>query len=146
MKNTYLTLPLLAMSGMVWAQNDPNHPNVVYILADDMGFSGIHAYGGDGIPSPNIDFLADNGIVCTNFRATPLSSPSRVCLMTGNYPQRAGLNHIFSEIDPMDGLDPETHPSFAKDLQRAGYRTGIMGKWHMGQDLKFNPLNHGWDV
>ena len=146
MKNAYFTLPLLAMSSMAWAQNDPNHPNVVYILADDMGFSGIHAYGGDGIPSPNIDFLADNGIVCTNFRATPLSSPSRVCLMTGNYPQRAGLNHIFSEIDPMDGLDPETHPSFAKDLQRAGYRTGIMGKWHMGQDLKFNPLNHGWDV
>ena len=140
-----LTLPLLAMSGVAFAQNDPNHPNIVFILGDDMGFSGIHAYGGDGIPSPNIDFLADNGIVCTNFRATPLSSPSRVCLMTGCYQQRAGLNHIYSEIDPMDGLDPETHPSFAKLLHDAGYRTGIMGKWHLGQDLKYNPLNHGWD-
>jgi len=142
----YIAFPMLAAVGsLAMAQNDPQHPNVVFILADDMGFSGIHAYGGDSIPSPNIDFLAENGIVCTNFRATPLSSPSRVCLMTGCYQQRAGLNHIFSEVDPMDGLDPATHPSFAKLLKAAGYRTGIMGKWHMGQDIKFNPLNHGWD-
>lgn len=146
MNKKLAALPLLAMGSMAWTQHDPNHPNVVFVLGDDMGFSGIHAYGGDGIPSPNIDFLAENGIVCTNFRATPLSSPTRVCLMTGCYQQRAGLNHIFSEVDPMDGLDPETHPSFAKLLQAAGYRTGIMGKWHMGQDIKFNPLNHGWDV
>lgn len=146
MKRNLALLPLLSLSVMAWAQHNPKQPNVVFILGDDMGFSGIHAYGGDGIPSPNIDYLAENGIVSTNFRATPLSSPTRVCLMTGCYQQRAGLNHIFSEVDPMDGLDPETHPSFAKLLQNAGYRTGIMGKWHMGQDIKFNPLNHGWDV
>ena len=116
MNKKLAALPLLAMGSMAWAQHDPNHPNVVFVLGDDMGFSGIHAYGGDGIPSPNIDFLAENGIVCTNFRATPLSSPTRVCLMTGCYQQRAGLNHIFSEVDPMDGSDPETHPSFAKLL------------------------------
>ncbi len=147
MDKKLLTLPLLATVGcMAQAQTDPNHPNIVFVLADDMGFSGIHAYGGNQIPSPNIDFLADNGVVCDNFRATPLSSTTRVCLMTGCYQQRAGLNHIYSEVDPMDGLDPETHPSFAGLLRDAGYRTGLIGKWHLGQDIKFNPLNHGWDV
>lgn len=147
MTNRQIILPFVAVfSCALHAQNDPNHPNVVFILADDMGYSGIHAYGGNSIPSPNIDFLAENGIVCENFRATPLSSPTRVCLMTGCYHQRAGLNDIYSEVDPMDGLDPETHPSFAQLLQKAGYRTGLIGKWHLGQDIKFNPLNHGWDT
>ncbi|OUO01576.1 hypothetical protein B5F97_08030 [Bacteroides clarus] len=147
MNKKLLTFPVLATMGcMVQAQNDPKHPNVVFVLADDMGFSGIQAYGGNNIPSPNIDFLADNGVVCENFRATPLSSSTRVCLMTGRYQQRAGLNHIYSEVDPMDGLDPATNPSFAKLLQKAGYRTGLIGKWHLGQDIKFNPLNHGWDT
>lgn len=142
----YLALPLMAISGAAMAQHDPSHPNVVFILGDDMGYSGIHCYGGNNIPSPNIDYLAANGIQCMNFHATPLSSPTRVALLTGNYQQRAGLNHIFSEIDPMDGLDPAVHPSLTKLLQTAGYRTGIMGKWHLGQDIKFNPLNNGFDV
>lgn len=147
MDKKLLMLPALAMGTcMVQAQNDPAHPNIVFVLTDDMGFSGIHAYGGNQIPSPNIDYLADNGIVCDNFRATPISSATRVCLMTGQYQQRTGLNHIYSEIDPMDGLDPVKHPSFAKVLQANGYRTGLIGKWHMGQNIKFNPLNHGWDV
>lgn len=147
MNKKLMILPVLALgAGIAQAQNDPNHPNIVFVLADDMGFSGIHAYGGNQIPSPNIDFLADNGIVCDNFRTTPISSATRVCLMTGKYQQRAGLNHIYSEVDPMDGLDPAKYPSFAKVLQQAGYHTGLIGKWHMGQDIKFNPLNHGWDV
>ncbi len=147
MRRTLLAIPALAtLACPLHAQNDPNHPNIVFILADDMGFSGIHAYGGNDIPSPNIDFLADNGVVCENFRATPLSSTTRASLMTGYYPQRVGLNHIYSEVDPMDGLDPEKYPSFAKQLQSAGYHTGLIGKWHLGQDIKFNPLNHGWDV
>lgn len=135
------------MSGCAWAQSSQQQPNVVFILADDMGYSGIHCYGGDGIPSPHIDNLAQNGVMCTNFHTNaPVSSPTRVSIFTGSYQQRVGLNHIFSEIDPMDGLDPATHPTFATQLQAAGYRTGLMGKWHLGQDLKFNPLNHGFDV
>src|SRR3712207_8391605 len=69
------------------AQTDPNHPNIVFVLADDMGFAGLQAYGGNQIPSPNLYNLANNGIVCDNFRATPLSSTTRVCLMTGSYQQ-----------------------------------------------------------
>lgn len=141
-----LTLPLLTLSGVAAAQTNPSQPNVILILADDMGYGGVHCYGGDGIPSPAIDRLAEEGIVCTNFHTNaPVSSPTRVSIMTGCYQQRAGLNHIYSETDPMDGLDPDQFPAFATQLQAAGYRTGIMGKWHLGQDLRYNPLNHGFD-
>ena len=65
--------------------------------------------------------------------SAPVSSPTRVSILTGCYQQRAGVNHIYSETDPMDGLNPEVFPAFATQLQAAGYRTGIMGKWHLGQ-------------
>src|SRR3712207_9564080 len=88
MEKKLLTLPLLALTGgMMQAQTDPNHPNIVFVLADDMGFAGLQAYGGNQIPSSNLDNLAKNGIVCDNFRATPLSSTTRGCLMTGSYHQ-----------------------------------------------------------
>ncbi|MBR7129184.1 MAG: sulfatase-like hydrolase/transferase, partial [Tidjanibacter sp.] len=106
-----LTLPLLTLSGVAAAQTNPSQPNVILILADDMGYGGVHCYGGDGIPSPAIDRLAEEGIVCTNFHTNaPVSSPTRVSIMTGCYQQRAGLNHIYSETDPMDGLDPDQFP------------------------------------
>ena len=147
MNSKLLALPLMAVSSAALAQHDPAHPNVVFILGDDMGYSGIHCYGGNNIPSPNIDYLAENGVQCMNYHANaPLSSPTRVSILTGCYQQRAGLNHIYSEIDPMDGLDPAVYPSMTKLLQAAGYRTGIMGKWHLGQDIKYNPLNNGFDV
>ena len=77
MDKKLLTLPLLATVGcMAQAQTDPNHPNIVFVLADDMGFSGIHAYGGNQIPSPNIDFLADNGVVL-RIRANDVSKIGR---------------------------------------------------------------------
>ena len=137
---------LLAVMPAAFGQHNPKRPNVVFILVDDMGFSGIRCYSPDALPSPNIDALADEGIVCTNFRCTPLSSPTRVSIMTGCYPQRAGINDIYSESQAMDGLDPDLYRTFGNNLQAAGYRTGLMGKWHMGQDIKFNPLDNGWDV
>jgi len=141
------TIPLLiAPAAIALAQHSPKHPNIVFILADDLGFSGIRCYSADGFPSPNIDRLAEEGIVCTNFRATPLSSPTRVSIMTGCYPQRAGLNDIYSESNQMDGLDPDHYRTFANNLRDAGYRTGLIGKWHMGQDIRYNPLDNGWDV
>lgn len=124
----------------------PERPNVIFILADDMGYSGVQCYGGDGIPSPAVDWLAQNGIVCTDYHVNaPVSSPTRVSIMTGRYQQRAGLNHIYSEVDSLDGLDPEVNPTLVGLFREAGYRTAIEGKWHLGQDVRFNPLNHGFD-
>jgi arylsulfatase A len=132
-------------TGPVAAQVN-NSPNVILILADDMGYSGITPFGGIGLETPALDRLASEGVVCTNFHTNaPVCSPTRVSIMTGSYQQRAGLNNIYPENDPSDGLDPAIHPSFAKKLQEAGYRTGIFGKWHLGMDVKFNPVNHGFD-
>ncbi|MEZ5071546.1 MAG: sulfatase-like hydrolase/transferase [Bacteroidales bacterium] len=121
-------------------------PNVILIMADDLGYSGTTAFGGIGLHTPALDRLATEGVVCTDYHANaPVCSPTRVSIMTGRYQQRAGLNHIYSESNPNSGLDPATHPSFVRQLQEAGYRTAVYGKWHMGMDEKYNPVNHGFD-
>ena len=136
---------VITAAGSADAQTD-NKPNVVLIMMDDMGYSGITPFGGIGLDTPALDWLASEGVRCTNFHANaPVCSPTRVSIMTGSYQQRVGLNHIYSESDPMDGLDPEVNPSFAIKLKEAGYRTGVFGKWHLGMDEKFNPVNHGFD-
>jgi arylsulfatase A-like enzyme len=135
-------LPFLT-SGVGQAQN---YPNVILIMADDMGYAGTTAFGGHNIETPALDWLASEGVVCTNFHANaPVSSPTRVSILTGCYQQRVGLNHIYSAADQMDGLDPTTNLAFTKQLQEKGYRTGIFGKWHLGLDVSFNPINHGFD-
>ena len=126
-------------------QNQPK-PNVILILADDLGYSGITSFGGMNLETPALDQLASSGVICTNFHTNaPVSSPTRVSILTGSYQQRVGLNNIYSATDSLDGLDPVTHPSFAKQLKEAGYHTGIFGKWHLGLDISFNPTNHGFD-
>lgn len=127
-------------------------PNVILIMADDLGYSGISAFGGIDLETPALDKLAEDGVIATNFHANaPVCSPTRVSIMTGSYQQRAGLNFIYPESSPSGekssayGLVPETHPSFVKLLQDAGYRTGVFGKWHLGMDESFNPVNHGFD-
>ena len=124
---------------------EPARPNVILILADDMGYAGVSCFGGENLTTPNIDRMYAEGVACTNFHAAPVSSATRVQLMTGSYQQRVGLNGIYSATDKMDGLDPQTHPAFVKQLQEAGYATGIYGKWHLGLDVRLNPILHGFD-
>ncbi len=141
-----VALPIITLIGC-GSVPEQEKPNVILILADDMGYSGITAFGGQNLNTPALDKLAENGVVCTNFYSNaPVSSPTRAAIMTGSYQQRVGLNHIYSESDPMDGLDPAIFPTFATQLQANGYRTGVMGKWHLGQDIMFNPLNNGFDT
>lgn len=149
-KTIMATLPLLAVPFVAEAAEKAEantRPNVILILTDDMGYSGITTFGGMNLHTPVLDKLAANGVVCTNFHTNaPVSSPTRASIMTGSYQQRVGLNHIYSEVDQMDGLDPVKNPAFVKLLQEAGYHTGVMGKWHLGQDNTFNPLHHGFDT
>ncbi len=150
MKNTnkiLAALPLLSfVSGACQHEEVAEKPNVILIMADDMGYSGITPFGGINLETPAFDKLAEKGVVCTNFHTNaPVCSPTRVSIMTGSYQQRVGLNHIYSEWDPMDGLDPSQAPAFATQLQNAGYHTGVFGKWHLGEDEMFNPTNHGFD-
>jgi len=145
-KINQIAIPLLLVSGQMAGKTVKDRPNVILILADDMGYAGVSEFGGKGLTTPTLDELAKTGIECTNFHTNaPVSSPTRVSIYTGMYQQRTGLDHIYSEKDPMDGLNPTKYTTFVKMLQSEGYHTGLFGKWHLGEDISFNPTNFGFD-
>ncbi|HKB02637.1 MAG TPA: sulfatase-like hydrolase/transferase [Gemmataceae bacterium] len=145
---------LLTLAGLVAAAGglvaaEPRKPNVIVILADDMGYADVGVNGCKDIPTPNIDSLAKNGVRCSNgYVSHPYCSPTRAGLLTGRYQQRYG--HEFNPGPPTDqtagvGL-PLTETTLADRLKAAGYKTGLVGKWHLGHaEDKFHPLNRGFD-
>ncbi|OOG70570.1 sulfatase [Algoriphagus sp. A40] len=119
-------------------------PNIVFIFADDLGYGDIGCFGASDIATPNIDRIAAEGIKFTSFlSASPVCSPSRAGLLTGRMPQRMGINAVFFP-ESFTGMDPE-EITIAEILKEKGYRTGIVGKWHLGHMEKFLPLNQGFD-
>ena len=122
---------------------DTSRPNVVLILADDLGYCDSELYGCDDVPTPNLMRIAEDGVRFTDgYVTSPVCSPSRASLLTGLYQQRFG--HEFLPAKPTDGL-PDSEKTLAEALKSHGYATGIVGKWHLGLDLKFNPTNYGFD-
>jgi arylsulfatase A-like enzyme len=123
------------------AQSRP--PNILLVVADDMGYGDIGVHGVKDIPTPNIDALARSGIRFTDGYVTgPYCSPTRAGLMTGRYQQRFG--HEFNPVNEAIGL-PLTETTLADRLKEAGYRTAIFGKWHLGRGEKFHPMSRGFD-
>jgi len=118
-------------------------PNIVMIVADDMGYADCGAYGCKDIPTPHLDGLAKGGVRFTQGYVTgTVCSPSRAALMTGRYHYRDG---VYDWVQPgKKGLDAEV-PTIADYLKKAGYRTCIVGKWHLGEEDACNPLNRGFD-
>jgi arylsulfatase A-like enzyme len=113
-------------------------PNIIFLLTDDMGYGDVGCYGGDFVPTPNIDKLAAEGTKFTQFYvASPVCSPSRTGFLTGMYPARWRITNFLQTRDgnrkseQADFLDPAA-PSIARTLKAAGYVTGHFGKWHMG--------------
>ncbi len=108
-------------------------PNIVFILADDLGIDGLSCYGSDRFHTPQLDRLASTGVRFTSVYATPVCGPTRAQLMTGQYPFRNGA----IDIDrTMRAASPESRPALPAILQRAGYKTGMAGKWkQMRHDL-----------
>ena len=122
-------------------------PNIVVILADDLGYGDVGYNGASGIETPNIDRLAREGIVFSNgYVTSPICGPSRAGLLTGRYQARFGMDETLAHM-PMDsqhGL-PVAETTFARHLQQAGYSTALIGKWHLGAAAPFHPLNRGFD-
>jgi arylsulfatase A-like enzyme len=126
----------------------PRRPNIIVILADDLGYADLGCQGMKDIPTPHIDSLAKDGIRCTSaYVSCPVCSPTRAGLMTGRYQQRFG--HEFNpgplrRRDSKFGL-PLGEKTLADRLKALGYVTGLVGKWHLGNDADHHPLRRGFD-
>ncbi len=119
-------------------------PNIVLILADDLGWNDVSYHGGD-IPTPSIDRIASEGVELDRFYACPVCSPTRAGLMTGRYPIRFGMQRAVCRPFLEVGV-PAAEETLPEMLARAGYRQrGIAGKWHIGHAFRrFHPLNQGF--
>ncbi|SRR5579884_3889605 len=121
----------------------PARPNVVLILADDLGFGDLHSYGSK-IATPNLDAMAEEGVRFQQFySASSLCSPSRAALLTGRYPTRVGVPSVLTPQDP-GGLSL-SEQTLAQLLKRAGYSTACVGKWHLGTQPAYLPTSRGFD-
>lgn len=118
-------------------------PNVIVILADDLGYGDLSCYGANDIATPNIDRMAVEGAKFNSFYVSPVCSPTRAALMTGSHSTRVGIGGVMFPRHN-HGLNPDeiTLPELLKDQ---GYATAIVGKWHLGNQDIFQPLNHGFD-
>jgi len=121
-----------------------DRPNVVFIVADDLGYADIGTQGAKGFQTPHLDRLATEGTRFINFYvAQAVCTASRAALMTGCYPNRLGMHGAYNHTS-RDGIadDEWLLPEMFKEL---GYATAGMGKWHLGTRIKFHPLRHGFD-
>ncbi len=144
-----LLLGAALSSGIAFAESarrTDSRPNVIVILADDLGYADVGFNGCRDIPTPNIDSLAKHGVRCTNgYVSHPFCSPTRAGLLTGRYQHRFGHenNPAWLPEDPNVGL-PLDQVTLPQVLQKAGYVTGAIGKWHLGAEPRFHPNARGF--
>ena len=122
----------------------PSSPNIIIIFTDDQGYGDLGCYGAEGFETPNIDKMAEEGMLFTDFYVSQaVCSASRASLMTGSYAERVGIQGALSPWN-VTGLDPSKE-TIAKILKRRGYTNAIFGKWHLGHREKYLPLQNGFD-
>jgi arylsulfatase A len=127
-----------AASASAWAQAPAKKPNIIFILADDLGINGLSCYGADHLRSPNLDRLAATGTRYTNAYTAPLCGPSRALILTGRYAFRTGATNQ----DATGLMKPDVETMTPKVLKQAGYASVMIGKW--GQ-LPLGPAQFGFD-
>jgi arylsulfatase A-like enzyme len=135
------------------SQLPPRRPNILFILADDLGYGDLSCYGRPDYQTPNLDRLAAEGVRFANaYSASPLCTPTRCAFITGRYPARTevGLQEPLQERRAMGdkaltlGL-PAEHPTIASLLKQSGYETALIGKWHLGYLPNFGPVQSGFE-
>src|SRR6267378_5951949 len=141
----------LALGGMglvhpAWAQS--TKPNIVFILADDLGYADVSCYGQRDYATPNVDRLAIEGLKLTQGYSNSAScSPTRTGLITGRYQMRlpVGLEEPINATTPKGVGLPPSHPTLPSLLRKSGYGTTLVGKWHLGFLPDYSPLKSGYD-
>lgn len=119
-------------------------PNIIHIFTDDLGYGDLGCFGATDIATPNIDRIASEGIKFTDFySASSICSPSRAALLTGRLPQRMGIHQVFFP-ESFTGM-PSEEITIAELLKQKNYTTGIIGKWHLGHQQQYLPLQQGFD-
>jgi arylsulfatase A-like enzyme len=150
MKNSYISLMSIVLVTLVTAftttaQVD-NKPNIVIVMADDLGYVDLSLYGNQQINTPHINELANEGIRFTNFHSNgPVCSPTRAALLTGKYQQHTGVEGIITAKKHREhgwGLKEIT---IAEEFKNHGYHCGMYGKWHLRYTQAFNPIHQGFD-
>ena len=146
MARLFCLLIVLVSASVVVAA--PARPNLVVIMADDMGYGDASCYGNTTYVTPHLDRLAAGGLKFLDFHSSgPVCSPTRAGLLTGRYQQRAGIPGVINadpKVNRHHGLATR-EVTFAEVLGKAGYSTAVFGKWHLGYRKRFNPIHHGFD-
>lgn len=120
-------------------------PNIVIILSDDQGYGDVGCYGAQDVKTPHLDRLAQSGVRFTSFYANaPMCSPTRASLLTGRYPYRCGVPFVVNSAPNVIGLKGD-EVTLAEVLKETGYKTGLVGKWHLGSHPRSLPHNQGFD-
>jgi len=142
MKTLISSLSAILMLSCAAPAAQPKKPNILFIVADDLGYADVGFQGCRDIPTPNVDALAASGVRFTNgYVSGPYCSPTRAGLMTGRYQERFG-----HEFNPAGGGGlPLSETTIANRLKTAGYVTGLVGKWHLGSLPQFHPQKRGFD-
>lgn len=134
--STFLVFPASLFAGIAG-----KHPNILFIFTDDQGYGDISAHGNPVLKTPNLDKLRSEAVRFTDFMVSPTCSPTRSALMTGRHEFKNGITHTILERERLT-LKATT---IAQVLQSAGYRTGIFGKWHLGDEAEYQPGRRGFD-
>jgi arylsulfatase A-like enzyme len=130
------------------SDKDFERPNIILIMADDLGYGDLGCYGSQRINTPEIDKLAAEGLRFTDFHSNgSVCSPTRAALLTGRYQQRSGMEGVVyaSGETRHTGMDVN-EVTMADYLKKAGYKTGMVGKWHLGYRIDYNPVYQGFDL
>ena len=115
-------------------------PNIILVMTDDQGYGDLSCHGNPWLETPNLDRLREQSIRLTNFHVSPTCAPTRAALLTGHYTNRTGAWHTIGGRS----LLRESEVTMADILSANGYKTGIFGKWHLGDNYPFRPQDRGF--